>query len=186
MPWKNGGGETAEIAVSPAAATLDDLDWRLSMARVTSDGPFSTFASVDRTLTILEGGGLRLTVGGETHVLTRESPPLAFPADVATDSRLLAGPVTDLNVMTRRGRFAHSVERIELSRAVTRDVRGDVVAVFCVDGRIGCDVDGRAAAWLGPRDCALGERIAAQLALTAERASVALLVTIYRTAATPA
>ncbi|RYG70628.1 HutD family protein, partial [bacterium] len=146
MAWKNGGGETAEIAVSPASASLEALDWRLSMARVASDGPFSTFPSVDRTLAILDGAGLRLTVGRDTRVLTRESAPLAFPADVATDSLLLDGPVTDLNVMTRRGRYAHTVERIALTRPVALDVRGDVVAVLCVDGRIGCDVDGRPAA----------------------------------------
>ena len=30
MPWKNGGGETTEIAVFPAGAGLDDFDWRVS------------------------------------------------------------------------------------------------------------------------------------------------------------
>jgi environmental stress-induced protein Ves len=32
--WKNGGGSTTEIAVQPAGASLDDFDWRVSMARV--------------------------------------------------------------------------------------------------------------------------------------------------------
>ena len=44
MPWKNGGGETTEIAVSPEAAGLDRFDWRVSMARVARNGPFSEFA----------------------------------------------------------------------------------------------------------------------------------------------
>ena len=57
MPWKNGGGETTEIAVSPEGAGLDDFDWRVSMARVESSGPFSLFAGIDRTLAILEGEG---------------------------------------------------------------------------------------------------------------------------------
>ena len=182
MRWKNDGGETAEIAAAPRSDTLDGFDWRLSIARVTRDGPFSTFPAVDRTLTILDGAGLRLTIGNAIHVLTRESSPLAFPADVATESLLLDGPVTDFNVMTRRGRFAHVIERIELSCEMTRRIAGDVVAVFCADGRFGCDIDGRAAAWLGPHDCGLLENVDAQLALTAESASVALLVTIYRTA----
>ena len=30
MPWKNGGGETTEIAVSPPGAGLDDFDWRVA------------------------------------------------------------------------------------------------------------------------------------------------------------
>jgi uncharacterized protein len=57
MPWKNGGGLTAEIAVSPESAGLDDFDWRVSMARVEAGGPFSLFPGVDRTLSILEGEG---------------------------------------------------------------------------------------------------------------------------------
>ncbi|MBV9975040.1 MAG: HutD family protein, partial [Hyphomicrobiales bacterium] len=50
MPWKNGGGETTEIIASPEGAGLDEFDWRISMARVATDGPFSRFAGVDRTL----------------------------------------------------------------------------------------------------------------------------------------
>ena len=38
MPWKNGGGETTEIAVFPEHAGLSDFDWRVSMARVDGDG----------------------------------------------------------------------------------------------------------------------------------------------------
>ena len=50
MPWKNGGGTTTEVAVSPEGAGLDHFDWRISMARVEQDGPFSTFPGIDRTL----------------------------------------------------------------------------------------------------------------------------------------
>ena len=64
MRWKNGGGETAEIAVSPDSAGLDDFDWRVSMATVEAGGPFSMFAGVDRTLSILEGEGILLVVEG--------------------------------------------------------------------------------------------------------------------------
>jgi hypothetical protein len=49
MPWKNGGGETTEIAVSPPHAGLADFDWRISMAKVASDGSFSIFPEIDRT-----------------------------------------------------------------------------------------------------------------------------------------
>ena len=55
MPWKNGGGTTIEIAVSPHGAGLDDFDWRVSMAHVASHGPFSLFPNIDRTLAVLSG-----------------------------------------------------------------------------------------------------------------------------------
>jgi len=54
-PWKNGGGTTRDIASSPPGASLDDFVWRLSLAQVDRDGPFSRFDNVDRTLVLLSG-----------------------------------------------------------------------------------------------------------------------------------
>lgn len=113
MPWKNGRGETVEIAVHPAGAGLADFGWRVSMAGVTEDGDFSIFPQIDRTLAVLTGAGIALQVQGQpAQRLTPESAPLAFPADVPTSARLLAGPITDLNVMTRRGAFTHRLARL--------------------------------------------------------------------------
>lgn len=112
MPWKNGGGETAEIAIFPAQASIDDFDWRISMAMVASAGGFSSFSGVDRTLCILSDAPLHLAIGGADPVLvTRQSAPLAFAADTPVTATLAEGPVTDLNVMTRRGRWSHQVVR---------------------------------------------------------------------------
>ncbi|WP_290687994.1 MULTISPECIES: HutD family protein [unclassified Haematobacter] len=107
QPWKNGGGLTREIARAPETG---EFDWRLSMATVAEDGAFSTFPGVDRTLTVLTGAGIVLTVAGREARLT-PGVPFAFPGDVPAASRLLAGEVTDLNVMTRRGRVSHEVTR---------------------------------------------------------------------------
>jgi len=38
--WKNDGGWTTEIARDPSAAA-DDFRWRVSIADIESDGPFS-------------------------------------------------------------------------------------------------------------------------------------------------
>ncbi|WP_442165592.1 HutD family protein, partial [Rhizobium leguminosarum] len=38
MPWKNGKGETVEIAVFPPGASINDFDWSISMATVAEDG----------------------------------------------------------------------------------------------------------------------------------------------------
>ena len=43
MPWKNGAGRTTEIAVHPAGAALDAFAWRVSIADIERDGPFSRF-----------------------------------------------------------------------------------------------------------------------------------------------
>jgi len=114
MPWKNGKGETVEIAVFPESASVDTFDWRISMAPVASDGPFSVFPGIDRTLSILTGDGMMLSVEGMApRVLGQKSVPFSFPGDAKTEAMLQSGPITDLNVMTRRGRFSHRVMRVE-------------------------------------------------------------------------
>jgi uncharacterized protein len=136
MPWKNGGGETSEIAIWPEDAALDAFDWRISMARVAADGPFSAFAGIDRTLAVLSGAGLRLHVAGWPAIeLTSMSAPYAFPGDAAATAVLVAGPITDLNVMTRRGRFSHRVVRADLVEPTTLRVAWPTLVV-CSSGRL--------------------------------------------------
>lgn len=135
MPWKNGGGETAEIAIFPPGAALDAFDWRVSMARVGSDGPFSRFPGVDRSLCVLEGEGLRLEVEGHRPVeLTMHSAPHAFAADLPTSASLIAGPITDLNVMTLRGRWTHRMRRERISGTRSIAVAGRMLVVAVTGG----------------------------------------------------
>lgn len=111
-PWKNGGGATAEIAVCPADADFDTFDWRVSMADVASDGPFSLFPGIDRTLVLIGGEALILDVDGSRHRLDTAAPVLAFKGDVQTFGHLQGEPVRDFNVMTRRRRFTHKVMQV--------------------------------------------------------------------------
>ena len=141
MPWKNGGGETVEIAVFPDGAGLEDFDWRISMARVDGSGPFSSFPGIDRTLAILEGEGLILDVAGHpSQRLTQYSEPHAFPADAITSAELIGGPVVDFNVMSRRGRLAHRVTR---SNATIASQRGTLRLVLCASGSVDLIHDSR-------------------------------------------
>jgi environmental stress-induced protein Ves len=131
MPWKNGGGVTTEIAVYPQGAGLDAFDWRISTARVDSDGPFSTFPGIDRTLAVLSGKGLRLTVAGRAGVeLLPTSEPWSFPGDVAASGTRVGGPVVDLNVMTRRDRHCHRVSRLEIDGERTIPFRASIAFLF--------------------------------------------------------
>lgn len=128
MPWKNGGGSTTEIAVFPDGAGLDAFDWRVSMATVSMDGPFSTFPNIDRTLTVLSGRGIVLDVddGRPPVHLSVADQPLAFPGDVATYGTLIDGPIVDLNVMSRRGRIVHHIVRHVSAHALDIALTGDV------------------------------------------------------------
>jgi len=140
MPWKDGGGVTSQIAVFPDGAGLDDFHWRLSMAQVGADAPFSVFAGVDRTLALLEGKGILLSVGVRAPVALRDAcDPLPFPGDESTDCALLDGPVVDLNVMTRRGRASHVMQPLELDTDETAQLALGNRLVFCAQGQLSVD-----------------------------------------------
>lgn len=107
QPWKNGAGLTRELAVEPPSASMDDFSWRISIAEVDRDAPFSAFPGIDRCITLLRGAGLRL-VGGAAdrpneHRLDQPLTPFTFPGDLPLVASLLGGACADFNVMTRRG-----------------------------------------------------------------------------------
>lgn len=117
-PWKNGGGVTREVVAWPPGAGFDDFEWRISMAEVRRDGPFSIFLNVDRILAVLEGRLALAVTGLTTFELGPDSPPAAFPGDARANGHVLDGPVLDLNLMTRRGAKA-ALQRLDVGPAKT-------------------------------------------------------------------
>lgn len=115
-PWKNGGGSTKQLLISPSNADLSNFDYRISIARVSSSGPFSQFIGIDRQLCLLEGEGLKLYIQGDNldsgAILTPNDAPFNFKGETQIESQLLDDPVLDFNVMTKRGRYRSSIEKI--------------------------------------------------------------------------
>ena len=99
MPWKNGGGETTEIFVSPATG---NFDWRVSIAKVNSDGPFSTFGGYERHIMTLSGQGMMLDIEGRGVSELEPLKPFSFSGDLRVNGTLVDGPVLDFNLMVRR------------------------------------------------------------------------------------
>jgi environmental stress-induced protein Ves len=153
MPWANGGGTTYEVMTSPVGARLDDFDWRVSLAEIATDGPFSPFPGVDRLIAVVEGAGVQLVVDGRVVPLG-PLDPFAFDGAAHTSCRLIGGPTKDLNVMTRRGRCSATLDVVALdATADVAPVDGGTVLVVVVSGEV--RVDG---ATLGPLDVLLVDR----------------------------
>ena len=116
MPWANGLGTSYEVA---SDRNVDDVwTWRVAIAPVVLDGPFSVLPGVDRQLVVINGEGMTLSIDGEIV----ECPPgrvVRFAGDSVTIARLVDGPVVDLGLMTVRGLVTGSM-------VVVGDV-GDVV-----------------------------------------------------------
>lgn len=135
MPWKNGGGETLELAIAPAGAGLEHFQWRISSARVGAAAPFSTFAGVDRSLALLSGAGLRLQRGdGRAEVLYAGGAVVHFAGEEAITAALVDGPVSDLNLMTRRGAWCHRVAPLPLHGRQDVENDAELMLVWCQTG----------------------------------------------------
>ncbi len=109
--WKNGAGLTREIAAWPAGAGLDGFEWRLSVAELERDAPFSAFPGVDRCIVVLDGAGMQLLDerGAPVQAL-QPLEPWPFEGERVLSASLPHGPCRDFNVMTRRGRWHAAVD----------------------------------------------------------------------------
>ncbi|MEO6172419.1 MAG: HutD family protein [Arenimonas sp.] len=106
--WKNGLGWTREITRYPAES--DSWQWRLSIAEVDKDGPFSTFENIDRELVLLHGEGMRLNFAdGESLSLHPPHDKHRFAGERELSAELIQGPTHDFNVMWHREHFSAQV-----------------------------------------------------------------------------
>ncbi len=136
VPWANGLGTTAVIARSP---DIDDWVWRLSLADVVTDGPFSTMPGIDRWIAVAAGDGMDLSIdGGEPVRIQHHDPAYAFDGGAVTSCRLLDGPIRDLNLMLRRGAASGSLELHRLAPNETLHAPADTMAMVVLDGGVHC------------------------------------------------
>lgn len=133
-PWKNGGGSTTEIAISPAGATLDDFDWRVSLATIAQDGPFSVFPGIDRSLALVDGDGVLLDFGDERCVLSPSEPLIEFAGEDTVHATVTGQHTTDFNVMTRRGQCRHRLEVLLVKGSQPLKRRSGTTLLFLAEG----------------------------------------------------
>jgi environmental stress-induced protein Ves len=101
------------VAAFPSDAGPDEFMWRVSIAEVRVAGPFSAFPETDRHLSVL---------------------------DVAASGTPVNGPVLDLNVMVRRGRFRAEVAVLAPGQATTLEA-GTAILVATAPTHIECGDD---------------------------------------------
>ncbi|HUG22792.1 HutD family protein [Piscinibacter sp.] len=133
QPWKNGAGTMRDIAVVPPGASMSDFDWRVSVAEVTRDAPFSAFPGVDRWIVLLSGAGLHLRSadGGIDRRLDRIGDVFAFSGDAAIDSTLIADRSEAFNLLVRRGSGRGEV--LDVTQAADLGL-ADAGVLLCCEG----------------------------------------------------
>lgn len=152
VPWANGLGTTSVVARHPDD---DGWEWRLSLAGVGADGPFSSLPGVDRAVAVASGAGMTLSVGDDPPVrLTPTSDPVEFDGDASTTCVLIDGPIIDVNLMTRRGHATGSLVLRVLDSNDVLDLDAEATACVVLHGAVvvGADTLRRFDALLDPVD----------------------------------
>lgn len=136
--WRNGHGWTREVLRMPEG--VDDWDWRLSIAEIEQDGPFSSFPGIERELVLLHGNGMRLRFDdGEVREVLPPHDRVRFAGEQAIACELVDGPTHDLNLMWRRDRIAAELWHRPLVGSMVLFVEpGEQWLVYLLSGRAHC------------------------------------------------
>lgn len=139
MRWKNGAGWTSEILKVHGSDERDTNDWiwRLSIADIEADAPFSAFPGVERELVLLSGNGLHLRFDdGESHELLPPHDSLRFAGERSAFGELLDGPTRDFNLMWKRDAVAANLWRRPLVGTMVLFVEaGETWAIHLLAGQ---------------------------------------------------
>lgn len=131
--WRNGGGITHQLARSDDTT---GLRWRVSIAEVASDGPFSRFEQTDRIIMLLKGNGFCLH-GAEDQpvVLDKALVPFAFAGETAIDCCLIDGPVQDFNLMIRRSVVKASLQVLSVTEPLSLTLANEAL-LYLASGQL--------------------------------------------------
>ena len=169
IPWKNGGGVTREIARHDRDG---QLVWRLSIADVVSEGPFSAFPGLQRILTVIEGEGMVLERPDRTAIAATRFDPIAFSGDDAINGLLPHGPCRDFNVIWNAVLAKASVTFVHGPQETPNLADDEILGVLCLRGPVQLP-DGQA---LSPFDFAFPDAHGSSARM--EDDSMALLICI--------
>lgn len=127
MLWKNGAGFTLEIARSQGEA---DFDWRISMADVTTSGPFSLFPSKQRIISVLDGQGMVLHVDDLPAKKLSQGDIFAFDGESQVKSELVDGSIRDLNLIYDPAKFHARFQWLNDAAEQTFISSADLIFIF--------------------------------------------------------
>jgi environmental stress-induced protein Ves len=154
-PWKNGLGQTWEIAVDATPIAQSPFRWRLSRACIAETCPFSAYPGVRRWLALASGGALEMRIDVQPpHTLERPGHWIAFDGGASVESVPLDGPVEDFNLMLADPAFdAEMLHRPLMGSMVLIPEAGTVTAFHLLDGQ--AQLQGSAPLKMGPADTLL-------------------------------
>jgi len=143
MPWRNGAGITHEIAREPAQG--EAFSWRLSLASLEVNGPFSSYAGYQRCVALVAGRGFRLHIGSaHAQELRTRGNHVLFDGASATRCELLDGPCTDLSLIVREPGLIDHVSPLAVgAEEEVKSPAARTLVLFVLAGAITVQAPGR-------------------------------------------
>ncbi|WP_342063496.1 HutD family protein [Acinetobacter pittii] len=138
MLWKNGAGFTLEIARSLGEA---DFDWRISMADVTTSGPFSLFPNKQRIISVLDGQGMVLHIDDLPATTLNQGDIFAFHGESQVQSELVDGAIRDLNLIYDPAKFHARFQWLNEAAEQAFISSADLIFIFNHVGETEVNVD---------------------------------------------
>jgi environmental stress-induced protein Ves len=111
----------------------EDRLWRVSIADITADGPFSAYPGMQRWFAIVKGVGVELRFGTHVERVMRGAKPVSFDGDDTPSCQLLDGPACALNLMLGPG--AHGSMGLATDAAPWHPHSAQCGLFTAVDGR---------------------------------------------------
>ncbi|PPC04960.1 hypothetical protein ApiMCR8900_11495 [Acinetobacter pittii] len=138
MLWKNGAGFTLEIARSLGEA---DFDWRISMADVTTSGPFSLFPNKQRIISVIDGQGMVLHIDDLPATTLNQGDIFAFHGESQVQSKLVDGAIRDLNLIYDPAKFHARFQWLNEAAEQAFISSADLIFIFNHVGETEVNVD---------------------------------------------
>lgn len=132
VPWKNGLGFTHEIAKLNQELN-ERFIWRLSIAEVNQNGPFSSFEGYDRNISVLNGAGMTLQVNDKSSGHLTPFQSFEFSGSAQTYCELFAGKIDDFNLIFDPAFVKGTVEWFTPAQAIEMTLPVDAI-VFLISG----------------------------------------------------
>ena len=130
MPGKRG-----RDARSGPLSGSGEYDWRISLATIRQPGPFSAFPGYLRNISVLEGGGMYLTIDGQRSALIAPFRALGFNGASGVSCEIVGGPLLDFNVIYREAALRATVSWCGRERG---RIRADYGYCLMPGPRCGC------------------------------------------------
>ncbi|QGZ66722.1 HutD/Ves family protein [Paraburkholderia acidisoli] len=166
--WRNGGGVTRTLAMHDSGGNSGDA-WRISIAEVERDGPYSRFTGMTRVSFVLRGAGVVLREGA-LDVSLAPDEAVEYTGNAAWDARLVNGPVTVLNVMSAAQRYGVKVRALAAPATVAA---GSIALVLALEGACEIATHGAASVRLEAGHYAAFDGLRASLRVTPHAANAA-------------